>query len=197
MRQSNKRVKDTIQNVRVVDKDEGLDDVKVDRILQALTTSESQIRVSCNLRTELSPGATVGAATVTTFDFLSAVSSDEFISLSAQFTEFRVRAMRFDIYDIQPNASVLNYIGTTHQVSSAIPTLENILDRPDSRSLTSGQGKISLSWLAHSIPEMAFQDVTTFTNLGGMAVYYNPQISVTGAKYQVVSKFIIDFRGRK
>jgi len=198
MKRNTKMGKNTIQNVRVVDKDEGVDDVVVDRLLQSLVQSESQIRVSCNLRQELSPGTTVGTAALTSFDYTSASTTDDFASFSAQFLEFRVRAMRFDIYDIQPNVSVLNYMGSFHTAGPASATsLEAILDRADSRSLTSGQGKTSLSWVAHGIPEMEFQDVTSFTNLGGISIYTNPQVAVTGAKYQVVCKYIIDFRGRR
>lgn len=193
---SSKRMKNVIQNVRVVDKDEGMDDVKVDRILQQLSQSESQIRVSCNVRAEITPGSSVGTPTITSFGYNTCANSDDFISLSAQFTEFRIRAMRFDVYDVQPNASVLNYMGTSHTQDTTATTLENILDRNDSRSLTLGQGKTSLSWLAHAIPEMEFQSCTSFINLGSFNLYVSPQIAVTGAKYQVVCKFIVDFRGR-
>jgi hypothetical protein len=193
---NSKRMKNAIQNVRVVDKDEGIDDVRVDRILQQLNQSESQIRVSCNVRAEISPGTTVGTSSITSFGYNTCANSDDFVSLSAQYTEFRIRAMRFDVYDVQPNASVLNYMGTSHTQDATPTTLENILDRNDSRSLTSGQGKTSLSWLAHAIPEMEFQSCTSFVNLGSFNLYVNPQVAVSGAKYQVVCKFIVDFRGR-
>ena len=190
-----RRMKQAIQNVRVVDKDEGLDDVKVDRILQQLSQSESQIRVCCTLRQEIVPTATAG---ITTFDYATAASTDDFASVLAQYTEFRIRAMRFDVYDVQSTVSAINYMGTYHFGGSAnLSSLEAIVDRADSRTLSPGQGKTSLSWVAHSIPEMEFQDVTSYTNLGGFSIYTSAQGTITGTKYQVVARFVCDFRGRR
>jgi hypothetical protein len=187
--------KNRIQNVRIVDKDEGTDDVVCQRVLQQYQQSEGQIRVLCSYRTEISPG---NAATTGVVDFSALASTDDFVSFSAQYLEFRVKAIRFDVYDIQPNAAAtVNYWATYHQVGGTPPqTQENIIDRPDVRSIAPGDGKVTLAWVAHGIPEMAFQSVNNYNGLGGLVNYVSPAAGYTGARYTVIAKFVVDFRGR-
>jgi hypothetical protein len=188
--------KNTIQNVRVVDKDEGTDDVVLQRLLQAYNTSEGQIRVVCIARQQLDSPAT---ATGGTFGYLALAASDDFISMAAQYTEFRVRGIRFDVYDINPSSPpTINYWSTFHAVDTTVDVgAEDVIDRPDSRSVVPGTGHITLAWLAHGIPEMEFQATTSYERLGGLS--YNVQSATTGfnSKYSVVGKFLVDFRGRR
>jgi len=198
MNKSAKQQKNTIQNVRVVDSDEGTDDLRCQRIIQHLSSSEQQIRVLCNFRGELAPGS--GGAASSFYDFGTLASTDDFISFAAQFQEFRVRAFRADCYDIQPSSpATINYWATYHSVGNAAPPAgaEDIIDRPDARIIAPGTGKVSLSWVAHGLPEMGFQSITTYTALGGLAVYVSPSTTITGSKYTVVIKFAVDFRGRR
>jgi hypothetical protein len=58
-------------------------------------------------------------------------------------------------------------------------------------------GKISLAWVAHGIPEMAFQNVSSYDNLGGLVDFVSPSATITGAKYSIVAKFLVDFKGRR
>jgi len=187
--------KNQIQNVRLVDKDEGTDDVICQRLLSSYSQSEGQIRVVCGYRTEVAPGS---AASTTIFDWTALASTDDFISFSSQYTEFRVKAIRCDIYDIQPNsAATVNYWATYHQVGGSVPSSqENVIDRPDSRSVSPGGGKTTLCWVAHSIPEMEFQACNSYAGLGGVVCYTSPAAAVTGSKYTVIVKFLVDFRGR-
>lgn len=187
--------KNQIQNVRVVDKDEGTDDIMCQRFLQSYQQSEGQIRVVCGYRTEVSPGS---APTSGLYDWSALAGTDDFVSFSAQYQEFRVRAIRCDIYDIQPSSNaVINYWATYHQIGGTVPqTAENVMDRPDVRSVAPGDGKISLAWVAHSIPEMQFQSVSSYNGLGGVVSYTSPSAAVTGSKYSVLVKYIVDFRGR-
>lgn len=188
--------KNLVSNVRIVDKDEGTDDVVCQRILQHLKTSESQIRVSCNYRLDL----TVGAASTGSIDFVDCINTtDDFASFNAQFREFRIRAIRVDVYDINPALTAVNYWSTFHVVNDANPPvgLEDVIDRPDSRSISPGTGHISLAWVAHGIPEMSFNSVDAAVNYGGIAYYNALQGSTGGAKYSIIAKFIVDFRGRR
>jgi hypothetical protein len=184
-----------IQNVRVVDKDEGSDDVRVSRLIQAYNTSEGQIRVVCGVRQEVTPAG----ATTALIGFGELQSSDDFVSFSAQYLEFRVRAIRFDVYDIQPSsAPTINYWSTYHTIGTLpTPTVEDIMDRPDCRAIPPGTGKASLAWVAHGLPENDFLPTSTSTNLGGLAWYTSPSAAVVGTKYQVTAKYVVDFRGRR
>lgn len=189
--------KNAIQNVRVVDKDEGTDDIMCQRFLQAYNTSEGQIRVVLGYRGELGSFATNTPITGTV-GFSEATATDDFASFISQYREFRVRAIRFDIYDVQPSSvPVVNYWSTYHVVGGSVPVdAENVVDRPDSRSVAPGDGKSTLSWVAHSIPEMAFQSTTNFNGLGGLSYYSVANQPVTNTKYSIVAKFVVDFRGR-
>lgn len=187
--------KNRITNVRVVDKDDGKDDILCQRMLQSYKESEGQIRVICSNAIELNPG---GVAAGSAVDFSIAAASDDFVSFSQQYTEFRVRAIRFDIFDVQPNSPyVVNYWSTYHQIGGTVPTTAaNVVDRPDSRSLVPGTGYTSVAWVAHSIPEMAFQSTASYSSLGGLVYNLTPSATVTGTKYQIYAKYVIDFRGR-
>jgi len=193
---NSKRSKNMIQNVRVVDSDEGSDDLIVQRLLSAYNTSEGQIRVVCNYNTTLIPsGVTSGIVA-----YGELTGTDDFVSIAQQYQEFRVRGIQFKIYDLQPGApSTINYWSTFHQVGGDVPTgLQDVVDRPDSRVVSPGDGRAMLSWLAHGIPEMAFQSTSiNQQGLGGLSYYLSPSNVITGAKYSIVAKFIVDFRGRK
>jgi len=195
-RRGNKRSSkaSVIQNVRVVDQDEGSDDVRVSNMLTTYAASEGQIRVVCGNRTELT--YTAGASNVFGYDSLA--GSDDFISFAAQYQEFRVRGIRFTVYDVQPSsAATINYIATWHQIGGTVPsTQDNIVDRPDARSIAPGAGHVRLSWLGHGTPEMDFQSTATYNSLGGLVIYASPAAAITGTKYLLVAKYIVDFRGR-
>ncbi len=162
---SSKRNKNSIQNVRVVDSDEGSDDVVVQRLLSAYNVSEGQIRVICNYNGTLSPTA----VTTGIVSYGEAIATDDFTSIAQQYQEYRIKGIQFKIFDNQPgSAPTINYWSTFHQIGGSVPVgVEDVVDRPDSRSIAPGTGVTMLSWQAHGIPEMAFQSVGTSTSFGG------------------------------
>jgi len=194
---SSKRSKNSIQNVRMVDPAEGTDDIMCQRFLSAYNQSEGQIRVVCNTHTELATSAT--SITPGIIDFSNLAASDDFISISQQYTEFRVRSIRFDIYDINPSAvPVVNYWSTYHRVGGNVAVdIESVLDRPDSRAIAPGTGKDTLAWVAHSMPEMQFQSVDNYNGLGGLSYYLSQTTTAVNPKYTISAKFVVDFRARK
>lgn len=192
---NSKRMKNLIQNVRVVDPDEGSDDVKVQRLLSSYNVSEGQIRVVCGYVGTLSPQAPISGIV----GFGELLATDDFVSFAAQYQEFRVRAIQFRIYDVNPNsAATINYWSTYHQIGGSVPVgQEDVMDRPDSRSVSPGDGKTTLSWVAHGIPEMQFNPTTANPGLGGLSYYSSPASTIAGTKYSILAKYIVDFRGRK
>lgn len=186
--------KNAISNVRVVDKDEGTDDIQCQRFLQAYKVSEGQIRVVCGYRGELSQSTTSGGGIVAAGEL---TATDDFTSFIAQYKEFRVRAIRFDIYDLAPTQnSAINFWSTYHQVGGSVAVgFDDVVDRPDSRAIAPGTGMVSLAWVAHSTPEMTFQSTTSYNSLGGLAYYIGGGPTVTN-KYSIIAKYIVDFRGR-
>jgi hypothetical protein len=190
-----RRQKNLVSNVRIVDEAEGTDSVVVQRLLSEYSRQEGQIRVVCTYRQEIGFGTTPVSASYG-FDSLSA--TDDFASFAAQYLEFRVKAIRFEIIDLFGTAGASNFWATTHQVGGTVPSgIEDVVDRPDSRSIAAGDGKASLSWLAHGIPELAFQSVTAFDNLGGLVYYLGSTSAAQGGRYSIIAKFIVDFRGKR
>lgn len=188
--------KNVISNVRVVDKDDGIDDIAAQRFLQSYKVSEGQIRVVCNYRGELN--LPVSTAVTGTVGFGELAGTDDFTSFTSQYQEFRVRAIRFDIYDLGGgSSSPLNFWATFHQIGGTVPsTFDSVVDRPDSRSIVPGTGYASVAWVAHGIPEMAFQPISGYNTLGGLVYYLGGVSAAVNSKYSIIAKFVVDFRGR-
>jgi hypothetical protein len=195
MKNSRRNNKNSIQNVRVVDKDEGTDDIRCQRYLQSYNVSEGQIRVVVGYRGQLIATDTVTSGII---GFAELAATDDFASFSAQYKEFRVRAIRYDVYDINANGvPVVNFWSTYHNIGGSVPVgIEDVVDRPDSRAIAPGDGRATLAWVAHSIPEMAFQNVSNFNGLGGMSYNIQSTAASTQPRYSIVTKFVVDFRGR-
>jgi len=183
-----------IQNVRVVDNDEARDSVRVSGILTSLSSSNQQIRVTCGYQGTLTPTAQVGGIV----SLAELTGTDDWASFDDQFTEYRVRAIQFRVFDLQPNSpAVVNLWATYHQLGGAVAVSPNdIVDRPDARVLTPGTGWITLDWAAHGQPEMEFQPVVGGLSYGGLCYNVSPAATINGTKYQIVAKFVVDFRGR-
>lgn len=187
--------KNAISNVRIVDKDDGSDDIITQRLLQSYKVSEGQIRVVCNIRSSFD---TAGSGAGGNISYANLQTSDEFVSFAGQYQEFRVRAIRFDIYDLQPNLPApTNFWATYHSITTPPFGIEDVIDRPDSRTIAPGTGMTSLAWVAHGIPEMAFQPNTGGQDLGGLVLYIGSAGSPSSNRYNVVTKYIVDFRGRR
>lgn len=85
---------------------------------------------------------------------------DEFTSFSAQFQTFRIRAIRYDIYDINPSLSTVGWFSTFHDEFRAdaqpVFSQRNVIDGPDSQIVPPGTGKLTLYWRAKGILENGF-----------------------------------------
>jgi hypothetical protein len=183
-----------VQNVRLVDKDEASDDMKVSSILNSLSVSNSQIRVQCGYTGTLGPAAQINGL----IGFSELTGTDDWTSFSGQFTEFRVRAIQFRIFDVQPqSAATINIWATYHvQGGTVSGSFADIADRPDARTVVPGTGWTDLVWAAHGQPEMEFQSITNFNAFGGLVYNVSPASAISGTKYQIIAKYIVDFRGR-
>lgn len=190
-----------IADVRVVDSAVGSDGPLVDRMISAVKISESQIRVVVGDLTDVFTTTTAGVNGTIGFDNI--LQSDEVASLVQQYNLFRVRAIKFDIYDINPGQSVLNTFGIWHDnYEGAAPTYTraNVADLPDSRSISSGTGQTTLYWVAHGVAEMQFQQAssvgTPYQAYGGLK-YFLGAVSQAVPKYTIQMHAVVDFRGRR
>lgn len=141
---------------------------------------------------------------VNRWDYDMAVTTDEFTSMSQQFSEFRIKSMRFRITDVQPyvNGAVVNYWSTYHAIGETPLTIGNITDRVDVKSLSPTTGSITHTWKAKGINERRFQPTGglagNYVNYGGLGgITANSLAIPNGAKYSILAQFEMEFRGRK
>lgn len=199
-RQRKSRANRKTMDVRVMDDYAGNDGAKFDRVLSQLQNSHSQVSIC------VSDEFTIGVGTGNTNSILAGSQvrvMDDFTSLSAQFQTFRIKRIRFDIYDINPSLSAVAVWSTFHDVNSTgaqyVPTFSNVIDAPDSQVVPPGAGKLSLVWTAKGTEENTFQSTASTTpvplDFGGLRYSIVGQ-PTTGNKYMIVVKAIVDFRGR-
>lgn len=192
--------KNKISNVRIVDQYAGSDGAKVDRILSQLQTTQSQIRVLCTSTDTFQLNTSGPGTFVASGVYIR--GSDDFTSMAAQFQEYRIAAVRYDIYDINPALVGQVVFSTWHDVipgAVTTPTFSfnQVIDGPDSQVIPPGTGKISFTWMAKGSMENEFQtdDTSGWQDFGGLRGA-SLTSTAAGVKYQVITKAIVDFRGR-
>jgi len=198
-KKSNRNNKNEVSNVRVVNPLQGLDGARMDRILGQMQNSHSQIRVICGDSRQLNSATTNAGGTVTGVDIRA---TDDFNSFAAQFETYRIAAIRFEVYDFNPANVVVAVFSTQHDVvpntaTYTSPSFANVIDAPDSQLIAPGTGKATFDWFAHGTEENEFQSdsVAVINDYGGLRFYLNSAGSVAG-KYLIVTKAVVDFRGR-
>jgi len=190
--------KDRISNVRIVETGNGSDSLHVDRMISQVKISESQTRILCG---DIRYIDTATSTTSGVWDFGSLFATDDFTSMVQQYTEFRVRAIKFDVYDIFPSNTAGAVFSTFHDVYSATPTytFANVVDGPDSGNVPPGTGKATWYWVAHGVTELGFQAASSTGSLpdkyGGFRYFVNSDTSPDG-KFQLIVHAVVDFRGR-
>lgn len=197
--------KNQVTNVRLVDEFAGTDGVRVDRMLSSMQNSHSQTRVLCTTTFEITT-TTSGAEITGYYSGNQVRATDDFRSLADQFEEYRVRAIRFDIYDINPGTAVAHAFSTYHQRANGETApfpFAQVVDGPDSQSIAPGTGVAHFTWMAHTLDEMGFQTtlqasdpaLLPATDFGGLR-WAVANASAAGRKWQVAAKAVVDFRGR-
>jgi len=187
-------------SVRVVDPLSGVDGARTERQVDFLQNSASLITVLCSDFFGVDQQATVVNGNLS---WSQIVLFDEFVSLSAQFLEYRVKSIKFDVYDINPNVVAVAAFSTFHSQFTAatqpVFTFNNVIDGPDSQFVAPGTGKISLTWASKSTLEKGFVATSPGTNpapdYGGLRYSVAAGVA-SNTKYRVVVKAVVQFRGR-
>lgn len=200
-RQQRNQKSSTVQNVRVMDPLAGNDGMKLDRQLSAIHDSSNHVQMLCSNVTDVGIAAT---DTMGNISWTQIAQFDDWISLAQQFLTFRVRSIRFEIFDINPGAPGVGLFSTFHDqfTSANIPafTFANVVDGPDSTFIPPGTGKVSLSWVGHTTVEKGYYDVNSADanreDFGGLR-YFVQATTAAPLKYRIITKAIVDFRGRR
>jgi hypothetical protein len=187
-------------NVRIADSSSGNDGPHIDRMISSIKDSESQTRILIGDVVDVSTTAT---EIFGTYGFDQIFNSDDFISMIQQFNLFRIKAIKFDISDVNPQVATINQWGIWHDnYETTVPAYSrsNVADLPDSRVISVGTGQTTLYWVAHGTAENQFQAGSTAGSpsqrFGGLK-YYLGLNSGTSIKYSVTVHAIVDFRGRR
>jgi len=158
-----------------------------------------KIRVVCGDSRQLNSATTNAGGTVTGADIRL---TDDFTSFAAQFETYRIAAIRFEVYDFNPSNIVVAVFSTQHDVipstaTYASPTFATVIDAPDSQLIPPGTGKAVFDWFAHGTEENEFQSdsIPIINDFGGLRFFLNSAAAVAG-KYLIVTKAVVDFRGR-
>jgi hypothetical protein len=194
--------KNAISNVRIVDQNAGSDGTYIDRCIDTMQNSHSQITILCQDTFAIGFGTSVNNGILAGPQI---ALFDEFASMAAQFETFRIRAIRYDIYDVNPSSAVVGFFSTFHDqfAASVQPVFSqaNVIDGPDSQTVPPGIGKVSLYWRAHGVLENQF--VTSDQGGINLPIQYFGGLRYSIAagasiqpRYQVVVKALVDFRGR-
>lgn len=181
--------------VSILDKDTAPGAVRLDSTFRALAQSEGDILVSAQLALSFDPSTTPTSASYT---FATIATSDEFQSFAQQYQKFRIGGIRFDIYDLSPSNTADAYFGTFHSGARStpyIPTLQNVIDAPDSTIIPPGTGKVSLYWLPSGVDEFEFAPISAFVDHGGLGAFIGG-VTTPFVKYRIVIKAAVHFRGR-
>jgi len=203
MTRQRKGVKNQVTNVRVVDEYAGTEGAYIDRCIMDLQNSHSQITMLIQTQVPVTPSSGSGQNNFYSGSLIR--SSDDYSSVSAQFQTFRIRAIRFDVYDINPSLSVANVWSTFHDVLSTTPStfsFDQVTDGPDSQTIPPGSGKVSFYWRAKGTTENEFQSATAASSGGSPPLDFGGLRTALGAattstpKFQLIVKALVDFRGR-
>lgn len=190
-----------IQEVRIADNVAGRDGLRADRMVTAVKESESQTRIVIGDFRDLN--ATTTGTADGTYGFDEIFATDDFVSMIQQYNLFRIKSIKFEIFDINTGAAVYNSWGVWHDdYQTTVPTYtrQNVTDLPDSRILSAGTGQTTLYWMAHGTEENRFQANSTagapINRFGGLK-YFIGGVTTASAKYILNVHAVVDFRGRR
>lgn len=179
--------------VIVADADAGSDGAKLDRLIASLQNSHSLTNVLCD---DVVAYNVTAAYQGNVYSFANVVATNSFTSFSAQFTTFRVKAIRFDVYDQAPSTVAPAYFATYHVDGGAVSTTQqSVIDRPDAKMVPPGTGKITFTWMPKGDLENGFQGVANYTDFGGLVTSF-PAGSAVAVKFLIIVKAVVQFRGR-
>lgn len=140
--------------------------------------------------------ATTAAGTIYSIGNLTA--EDDFVSLAQQFTTFKVKAMRFEVFHTNPVQGAQIAMSTVHLDGGSVTNLvtqASVVDGEDSKYLDAGAGKQVFYWNARGTLENAFQSTTAYTDFGGLRYYIEATTGTVPVGRVIVTAQVI-FRGR-
>jgi len=165
---------------------------KVDRQISDLRRSESTLRFLSKSFLNLSSPTTSGGGIVS---FSTIVANEDFASLAAQFKEFRISAIRYELYHTGTPAGPTAFSTFHADGGSVAADEESVIDGEDAKYFEPGAGRQTWYWQPSGSLETEYQGVSSYTDFGGLRYY---QTSGTGTPQygKLVISAIVLFRAR-
>lgn len=171
---------------------------KIDRTISSMRAGESSCPILVKSALSLTTSTTSAVSVVWTYPEIA--SADDFVSLAQQFNLFKVKMMRFEVCHVNSTSTAAVVLSTVHSnASGAIPTTwtteQSVIDAPDSVYINPGAQREVLYWNASGVSETEYQDISSYSNHGGLRAYL-PQTGVSVQTCVVVCSAVVVFRGR-
>ena len=133
------------------------------------------------------------------YGYTQLAAEDDFASMAREWSLFRVKGMRFEVFHINPGTIVPVVLSTFHADSGSFTPLltqGSVVDGPDSKYLDAGAGKQVFYWTGNNSTERLFQSVDDILDFGGLR-YYNEGTTGTFPIARVIVTAQVVFKGRK
>ncbi len=167
------------------------DGAKVERQIQSLKESQATTRVLLKLVTSISVNSTAVTGFVNSNDLYGAA---QFQVLNKVFATAKLVSMKYDVYDLQPGGT-FGIFGT--YVQNKDENSGPVTDSPDAKIIPIGEGKATFYWRAKDLQSNIFQSSLTTPPVQGGLKYFAAAGPAVANRWQVVTSFIVDFRGRE
>jgi len=184
--------------VEVVPSDSSSNAYKVNKQIQAVKASGSITRVLFTV--ELPIGTLTSGANESHFDWSYVRGDTDWPSYASQYLTYRIAAIRYDVYDVNPSNVATGIFGTYHianptSTGTVYDGKLHVLDSPDSREVPPGTGKESFYWVGLGPREKSWYNVNDTDTFGGLRFSVGTA-AASAAKYSVIATAVVDFRGR-
>jgi hypothetical protein len=185
------------QPVYTVDAQDSPDQLRVSRTFAAMDASLSLINTVIEANTFLNVGTTTANQGATSFGAFT--STTDFSAFATEYKLFRIKAIQFDVYDVNPNSTGTAYFSTQHiNAGTTLGTgLSQVTSAIDVGIVPPGVGMKTFTWVAKTNDELSYQASSgTIQDYGGL-VYYSPTSTGTGSsRWTIIAKAHIQFRSR-
>lgn len=198
---SRNRTRNRIPQTVVVAQNGNPQAARIERQIASLMQSKSITRVLFKRVDTVDAPAT--SSNMGTFSFPQLYGDSDWASYVAQYLTFRVSAIKFEVYDTQPNVPAFAVFGTYSvapgSTASPAATLTSVIDSPDAGQIPPGEGLRTFYWSAEGPLELGFDSTSqTTVDFGGLryGVFPSGGAGATSGKYRIISTFVVDFRSR-
>lgn len=195
MQRGTRRSRNTRQ-IMTVAQDGDVQGARFDQMVSNARYNESAVPVLVK--------AVFGISSVTTgtsgaYGYTQLAAEDDFVSMAQQWNLFRVKAMRFEVFHVNPGTIAPVVLSTFHADGGTFTpylTQGSVVDGPDSKYMDAGAGKQVFYWTGNNSTERLFQSPESFVDFGGLR-FFNEGTTGSFPIARVIVTAQVVFKGRR